>query len=211
LLYGWSFLSGIENDAALKQSLSGALEILIGKQNKLGEFVFKNPGSRKHQNQMYALWGIAKAAQVLKRSDCLPALERTLDAAISRRMLPSGAFVWSNPGAFEKLFKGAAGKLAGVTPHWKMLFECHQTFFANAVLHYYQAGGKKDYNQYISRAMDWIYKNNILGKNLVDESGIGLPARMMAIGGQTDINQQRFKGAYEVGSYIMALVGIAGL
>jgi hypothetical protein len=53
--------------------------------------------------------------------------------------------------------------------------------------------------------MDWIYSGNILRKDLVEISGIGVPMRMMTIDGDLNVRGQMFKGSYEIGSYIMAL------
>ena len=58
------------------------------------------------------------------------------------------------------------------------------------------------------KALEWIFSTNRRGKNLVEECGIGVPWRMMDKKGRINIRGQNFKGAYEVGSYIMALSDI---
>ena len=91
---------------------------------------------------------------------------------------------------------------------WELLFECHQTFFVNAVLQYYKASGMRTYDNYIGRAVDWIFGNNVLGKNLVEVTDLGVPMRMMTIKEDMNADGQKFKGAYEIGSYIMALTNL---
>ena len=209
LLYGWSFLYEIERCKDLLRSINNALQIILQKQDENGLFIFKNPTTKRHQNQMYALWGIGKAIEVLNKKEYTAMMEKTFEYTIKRRMLDNGAFIWEDLPLSKKMQLKFIYKIKGIIPFWELLFECHQTFFVNAVFHYYKAGGERDYNEYIKKAMKWIYGNNVLNKNLVEISGIGVPMRVMTINGKMDIKGQMFKGAYEVGSYIMALTNIA--
>jgi len=205
LLYGWCFLYEIKKDDNLRNDINRVLEDVIKKQNKKGLFIFENPTTRKHQNQMYTLLGVGKAIKVLNRREYLVNIERTLNYTIKHRMLKNGAFIWEDLPLLKRLKSKLICKIKNVTPYWELLFECHQTFFGNAVFQYYKAGGKKDYNKHIRLAIDWIFGNNILHKNLVEISSIGIPMRMISIKGNLDIEEQKFKGAYEVGSWITAL------
>jgi len=210
LLYGWCYLYEIEKNDSLLNSIINVLETIIKKQNEKGLFIFENPTTRRHQNQMYTLWGIGKAIEVSKKKEYLPNIEKTLDYTIKCRMLNDGALVWEDLSSFKKLKYKIIHKIKKINkiPYWELLFECHQTFFVNAVFHYYKAGGKKNYDVYVMKAMDWIYGNNILNKNLVEMSGIGVPVRVITTKGQINVDGQMFKGAYEVGSYIMALTNL---
>ncbi|MFC6726487.1 methyltransferase, partial [Halobium palmae] len=86
-----------------------------------------------------------------------------------------------------------------------LLFECHQTFFVNAVAHYARAGGERDFSPAALRAMSWIYGGNDLDADLVERSGIGVPMRFVTTDGRLSAPEQNFKGVYEVGSYVEAL------
>ena len=208
LLYGWCYLYEIEKNDSLLNSIINVLETIIKKQNEKGLFIFENPTTKRHQNQMYTLWGVGKAIEVSNKKEYLPNIERTLDYTIKYRMLNNGAFIWEDLPFIEKLKSKFICKIKNVIPDWELLFECHQTFFVNAVFHYYKAGGEKYYDPYVKRAMDWIYGNNSLNKNLVEISGIGVPMRMMSIKGKMNVNGQMFKGSYEIGSYVMALTNL---
>lgn len=205
LLYGWCYLYQIKQDLNLRNKINMVLENIIKKQNNKKLFIFQNKATKKHQNQMYILWGVGKAIEVLNRKEFLVNMEKVLDYTIERRMLDNGAFIWIDPPFLKKMIFKIIYAVRNVTPSWHLLFECHQTFFVNAVFQYYRAGGSKDYNTYIFKAIDWIFGNNILGEDLVEKCGIGVPIRMMDINGNTSDRRERFKGAYEIGSYIMAL------
>jgi len=205
LLYGWCYLYEIEKNESLLNSIINVLETIIKKQNEKGLFIFENPTTKRHQNQMYTLWGVGKAIEVSNKKEYLPNIERTLDYTIKYRMLNNGAFIWEDLPLLEKLKSKIICKIKGEIPYWELLFECHQTFFVNAVFHYYKAEGRKSYNEEIKRAMDWIFGNNVLNKNLVGISNIEVPMRVMTVDGRIDVEGQKFKGAYEIGSYIIAL------
>lgn len=207
LLYGWAELFEITEDPKLSEDASKAINKIIGMQDGT-LFIFKNPTTRRHQNQMYTLWGVSKAIKILERHDYLKYVERVFDYTINRRMLSNGAFIWEDVPLLQRIKLLPLLKLKGEVPYWHLLFECHQTFFVNAVFEYYNVGGEKDYNKEIEKAMKWIYGNNVLKNDLVKLSGIGVPLRVMTINGDININGQTFKGSYEVGSYIMALTNL---
>ncbi|RLI93482.1 MAG: hypothetical protein DRO92_04200 [Candidatus Altiarchaeales archaeon] len=209
LLYGWCFLYEIEKDSNLAGNIIKVLGNIIKKQNNEGLFIFMNSTTRRHQNQMYTLWAIGKAVEILNKKQYLENIEKTIDYTIKYRMLSNGAFIWEDLPLIERLKSKFISKITNTIPDWKLLFECHQTFFVNAVFQYYKAGGKKNYDKFIKLAMNWIFGNNILNKNLVEISGIGVPMRMMTIEGDINVEGQKFKGAYEIGSYIMALTNLS--
>ena len=50
-----------------------------------------------------------------------------------------------------------------------------------------------------------VFGKNRIHKDLTTISGLELPIRIMNLNGDLFIKGERFKGSYEVGSYIMAL------
>jgi hypothetical protein len=208
LAYGWSYLYEYEPTDDVRSALEDALWSMNERLTMQHTFRFENVTTRRHQNQMYTVWGLARAIEVLEMPGYLDTLEEVLDFAIDERMREDGAFIWEDV-SWRRRRKGDVLAKAGFRPaHWKFLYECHQTFFVNAVSHYYDAGGRKDYDRDVARAMAWIYGENDLGTNLVDESGIGVPMRFLTTSGRMDVEDQMFKGAYEVGSYVMALTNL---
>ena len=206
-LKSWSFLYELEKDRGMEDNLSLILESIVSKQEDSGLFIFNNPTTRKHQNQMFTLWAIGKAIEVLNRKEYLTNIKKTLDYTINHRLRSDGAFLWEDASQAQKLKSKLIKVITGEYSAWELLFECHQTFFVNAVLQYYIANGGKDYDRYVDLALNWIFGNNVLNRNLIEVSDIGVPMRMMNTKGNMNLSGQNFKGAYEIGSYIMALTG----
>ncbi len=205
LLYGWCFLHRYEENAGLRGDIEKAADSILARQDKSGLFLFGNSTTRNFQNQMYALWALGEAADVLSDRACLPRMEMALNAVVKRHMLKNGAFLWDSPPLLRRLRSRLIERVNGRTPAWRFLFACHQTFFVNAVCHYERAGGDRDYGREVSRAMDWLFGGNVLERDLVEISGLGVPLRVMTPEGNLFLNGQQFIGTYEVGSYIMAL------
>jgi len=202
ILSGWCRLYRADEDRGLMDDITAALETVIGKQDHDGIFEFSNPATRRHQNQMYTLWGIGQAIGIIGRTEYLRNIEKTLDYTTRVRMLDNGAFIWEDLSVVSKLRK----RIISRSPdYWEYLYTCHQVFFVNAVYHYYGAGGDHRYDSEVERAIEWIFGSNTLGRDLVEMSGIGVPMRMMTIGGRIDVKDQMFKGTYEIGSFISAL------
>ena len=202
VLSGWCRLHDADAGHGLIDDITAALDTVIGKQNRDGIFEFSNPTTKRHQNQMYTLWGVGQAIGVTGRTDFLRNIEKTLDYTVGARMLENGAFIWEDLSAWSRLKK----RIIGRSPdYWEYLYTCHQAFFVNAVYHYYNAGGDRRFDAEVDRALEWVFGSNILGRDLVEMSGIGVPMRMMTIGGRIDVEGQMFKGTYETGSFISAL------
>ena len=53
--------------------------------------------------------------------------------------------------------------------------------------------------------MEWIFGENRINEDLVSITKIDIPTRIMSRKGQLYINNNDFKGSYEVGSYVFAL------
>jgi SAM-dependent methyltransferase len=198
--------------AAVLAAVDRGLEAVLERRGDDGLFAFDNPTTRRHQNQMYTCWGLGKAIEVTGRTDLLFAIEAVLQHTVSERMRADGAFVWEDLPAARRLLDAVHERRTGATAYWRYLYECHQTFFVNAVAAYYAAGGRHDYDDAVRRAMAWIFGNNALGRSLVDIAGIGVPMRQVTTDGRMDnrsfvggVRDQQYKGTYEVGSYVMAL------
>lgn len=205
LVYGWTYLYEHNADDALRADIDDALWQLIEQITSEGLFSFENETTRRHQNQMYALWGLCRAIEVTNKPGYLDSVEQVLDYTIKHRMRSDGAFIWEDVPLWRRLL-AYPRKITDLRPsHWRFLYECHQTFFVNAIAHYYQAGGSKNYDRSVRRAMAWIYGNNNRNEDLVNHSGIGVPMRQMTTDNRITVSDQMYKGAYEIGSYVMAL------
>jgi len=212
VLYGWTFLHDVDPSAALLEDVDRGLDAVLARLSDEGLFAFENATTRRHQNQMYALWGVSRAIRTTGRDGHLPVVEGVLEYTIGKRMRPDGAFVWEDLPPARRLLDAVHERRTGDTAYWRYLYECHQTFFVNAVAHYYEAGGSRDYDGAVRRAMGWIFGSNGLGRDLVEVSGIGVPMRQLATDGRMDhrrfvggVRDQQYKGTYEVGSYVAAL------
>lgn len=215
VLYGWTFLaeqlSGDHRERVL-DDIDGAMYEIVDQQNAWKTlFYFDNPTTRRHQNQMYTLWGLCRGIEVTGRTGYLENVEQVLDYTIEERMQEDGAFIWEDPSNRAYLGTEARRTLGSGDarpPHWEFLYECHQTFFVNAVAHYYAAGGEQNYDRELGDAMEWIYGRNARDENLAAVSGLDVPIRFMTLDGGIEVPDQMFKGTYEVGSYVMALTNL---
>lgn len=167
-------------------------------------------GSRplRHQNQMYGIWALCRGCASTGLSAPLGQAEAVLDYTVSHRMQSDGGILWEDVPLRGRATGEALARLGIRPPHWKFLYSCHQTFFVNAVLEYYRAGGTRSYDRAVAMAMDWIFGSNVRGEDLVELSGIGVPMRQMTTDGSITISDQMYVGTYEVGSYIMALTNL---
>ncbi|VTT88046.1 hypothetical protein DM2_1380 [Halorubrum sp. DM2] len=211
LLYGWARLYEHFPTDRVREAIDDAMWAVVDRQTASGRFSFDNPTTRRHQNQMYALWGLCRAVEVTGRTSYLENAERVLTDAVDERMRDDGAFRWMGPSARERAAFAARDRVGdggASPPQWRLLFSCHQSFFVTAVAHYRAAGGDRSYATAVRRAMDWIYDANDLGVDLTAHSGLGVPMRFVTFDGRTDVPEQQFKGAYEVGALVMALVAL---
>ncbi|MWG33159.1 class I SAM-dependent methyltransferase [Halomarina oriensis] len=215
VLYGWTYLYERTRDPDVRTAIDRGMDAVVQRQNAWKTlFYFDNETTRRHQNQQYTLWGLARAIEVTGRTGYLENVEAVLDYTVDVRMQADGAFIWEDPS--RRTYYGAElrrvlGTGFSRPPHWEFLYACHQTFFVNAVAHYYAAGGRRDYDAELGRAMRWIYGENVRGTDLIAESGLGVPIRFTTLDGRIDVPDQQFKGAYEVGSHLMALTNLLDL
>lgn len=162
-----------------------------------------------HQRIMYVLWGLIFASEVFPEKQQLigDCVKQSLDRIWKeRRQQIDNAFLWHKPFYFIKSRYGFSIPVISML-HWDYLFECHQTFYSNAI-HFYNRIYKMNLFESISNeSLEWIFGKNRINKNLVELSGIDVPIRLMNTKGEVFIKDQNFKGIYEVGSYILALAG----
>jgi hypothetical protein len=208
LLFGWAHLYEQTGDEGVRAALADSLWTVNDRLNDDDLFEFDNHTTLRHQNQMYTLWGVCRAAGALGTDGYLATAERVLDYTIRERLLESGAFIWEDLPVRARLRHEVEKRLGRRPPHWDFLYSCHQTFFVNAVAEYSRAGGDRRYLDVVRRAMEWIYGANVLGEDLHTKSGIGVPMRFVTVDGRMDVPDQMFKGTYEVGSYLMALTNL---
>jgi len=225
LLFGWAHIYERTNDAGLRKKIEEGLEHYsslfsgnlftynsinrdyqkynLGVQ-QLYDLLYGGSPTRRHQNQMYILWGLSKASEVLDDSSNHDKIENVIEYSIRHRMREDGAFIWEDVSKFSKMRGELLFKLGIRPPHWHFLYECHQTFFINAVSTYYSSGGTNVYNEEVKRAADWIYNNSLYDCKY----NIDVPMRQITINGDMCVSDQMYKGTYEIGSYIMALTDI---
>ena len=213
ILVSGKFLYDINQDESVFNGIKLLTTLLLKSQNAKGYFETYDIRSSYHQRNMYVLWGICFAGQVLpsERDNIARAIEKTLEWAWKlKRDLKDNAFIWHPSFYFNKTRWGFKIPILS-SKSAKYLFECHQTFFVNAVNFYQLFYGRKDYSNERIKAIDWLYGDNRLNINLVDITKINLPVRIMDTNGNLFIKGQQFKGSYEVGSYILALSGLLKL
>jgi hypothetical protein len=208
---GWLYeaLGGDEvKRAEVKNDIKKQAAWFISTQDRHGYFQTGDFRSAQLARTMYVLWGLGKAAFILGEKKWLKNIEKTIDHILASQQTSDGAFLWHPKFYLTKLpflpFKIPIYFPSGA--NW--LFECHQTFFVNAVEQYKQAGGTKDYLAQEIRAINWIFGQNRIKKDLAAISGIQIPIRVMDLEGKTFIPAENFKGTYEIGSYIMALTDL---
>ena len=214
VLYGWTYLYERCPDPDVREGIDRAMASVVDRQDGWGAlFAFENPTTRRHQNQLYALWGLCRAVEVTDRPGYLRNVEAVLDYTVEHRMREDGAFLWEDPSRRTRWGFELRRRLGDDErrPHWAFLYACHQTFFVNAVAHYYAAGGTRDYDAELGRAMRWLDGENDRGTDLAAESGLGVPLRFVTTDGSIAVPDQQFKGAYEVGSLVMALTNLLEL
>ncbi|MDZ7746920.1 MAG: methyltransferase domain-containing protein [Halobacteriales archaeon] len=138
LLHGWSYLhDALADPTAVTDALREGAQAVAARQDpETGLFAFDNPTTDRHQNQMYVLWGLCRAVEVAAGDGYLENAEAVLDYTLDTRLRDDGALLWLEPGRIEEL-SVALGR--GEYPQWKLLFACHQSFFAIAAAHYRRA------------------------------------------------------------------------
>ena len=166
-------------------------------------------GSFRHQNQMYAIWGLGHSDLALGENSSAEGIRRCLQYTIEHRMQPDGALLWHHYRDWLHRLHNAVHTMLGRVPEHIRLYSCHQAFFIYAVQVYRTLN--KDLTAFTSErdnALRWEYGQNVRGEDLFERSGIGVPMRIMLTSGELDVPTQRFIGVYEIGAMIMCMVAL---
>jgi hypothetical protein len=169
----------------------------------------KHRTSFKHQNQMYTIWGLAHSDMALGDDSSVEGIRRCLQYTIDHRMQADGALIWHHYRSWFHRVYDAGFAVVGRVPEPIRLYSCHQAFFVYAVQVYRELSHR--ISEFVSerdKAMRWDYGQNVLGKDLFERSGIGVPMRIMLTSGSIDVPTQRFIGVYEIGAMIMCMVSL---
>jgi len=163
-------------------------------------FVFRNITSKRHQSQMYTLWALNRAFKILNIENTEP-IRKNIEYTIVKRMEEYGGIIWEDNVRFcSKIYH-----ILKNTRYWTYYFECHQCFFAHTVFEYSRLFSDKRYNDRAKKALEWIFGNNRFNLDLLKLSGLNVPHRIVDVNGNAHVKGQKFKGAYEIGGYLMAL------
>jgi hypothetical protein len=157
-----------------------------------------------HQRIMYTLWGLIFTAPFGNTIDVKVYSKRILTYFFNNRAFKDHAFMWHSPLYYVKYY----GLKIPVynRKSSEFLFECHQTFYVNSInLYQYFFKDEGAFIKEKQYAMDWIFGENRNGIDLVKQTGIELPCRIMTKKGSFFVEGEKYKGSYEVGSYILAL------
>jgi hypothetical protein len=196
--------------AAERAAYASAAERLRGIQQPDGLYRTREyRTSFKHQNQMYTIWGLAHAGMALGDDLAADGIRRCLRYTVTHRMQPDGALLWHHYRSWVHRLYDAGLTLLGRVPEPIRLYSCHQAFFIYAVQVYRELS--QDATAFVEdrdNALRWEYGQNVLGADLFERSGIGVPMRIMLTSGSLDVPTQRFIGVYEIGAMIMCMVSL---
>lgn len=189
--------------AVIIRYVSDYVTWLLSCQDKDGFFHTNDLRFLYHQRTMYVIWGLAMASRVNHKNEIERAIKHTLQNIWNNRREPvDDAFLW-HPKFY---WAGRKILIPVVVPRSAdYLFECHQTFFANAVSLYQLNFDPTIFQTEKEKALLWIFGNNRIKHNLCEMTGIKIPARIMTRSGNISVTKEQFKGSYEIGSYIMVL------
>lgn len=195
----------INNDKEVLNYITDLVEPLLKSQNKKGFFLTGDIRSVYHQRTMYTLWGLAFSSMHTHKNEIKISIEKSIEYVWhNRRDRKDNAFIWHPLFYLIKTKFGIYSPIISPTSA-NYLFECHQTFFANAVIFYQYLYKTDKYSEYKNLALDWIFGENRVNKNLIEITNLGVPCRILSRKGNFFIKRQNFKGSYEVGSYIFSL------
>ncbi len=195
----------LNKDKDILKYVENLVKSLLDSQNDKGFFLTGDIRAVYHQRTMYTLWGLAFASDITKKQEIKSAIEKSIQHVWEfRRDGKDDAFLW-HPLIYNTRRKSKIPLpiLSPISVNY--LFECHQTFFANAISFYQFFYETDKFSDYRLKALAWIFGKNRIKTNLVDITKIDIPARIMSRKGDLIIKNNNFKGSYEVGSYIFAL------
>lgn len=201
------YLYKIKFNKNLSNYLEKLVINLINSQDKNGIFQTGDLRAPYHQRLMYTIWACSIVSDKFFPEKISKAIEKTIDFVWNhRREKVDNAFLWHAPIYLVRSKFLASVPIVSVKSS-KYLFSCHQNFFVNAINLYNKAFNEKKYRQEKELAMEWIFGNNRINKNLVKTSRIDIPIRIMKTDGNLFVKNNNFIGSYEIGSHILALAG----
>ncbi len=193
------------NDHSSKKYLQNLVKRLLASQNQDGYFQTGDLRLFHHQRVMYTLWGLIIASEHYLPQKIKAVVEKPLGYIWQHcKDSNDNAFLWHPRFYFAKTSFGLPIPIY-IQKSPAYLFECHQSFFTNAVKLYKTVYNSNRFDEYSKKAMDWIFGQNRIKTNLVEVTKINIPARIMTLDGNLFVKGQNFKGSYEIGSYILAL------
>jgi hypothetical protein len=207
ILIAGKYLNDIAPDKNRLKKLKILADKYLNSQNKKEYFETGDIRAIYHQRNMYVLWGLIFASYFYteKSDEIKNAVLKNLNWIWdNNRDKQDDAFHWHPAFYFTRNKYGIKVPVINIKSS-KYLFECHQTFFANAVNFYQMRFNSTEFQEQKKLALEWIFGKNRIQKDLTGINGTGLPIRLMDLSGNIFIKGQQFKGSYEVGSYILAL------
>jgi len=201
------FYLTINNSKEVRENLINLTKYILDSVDKKGLF---NTGDLRycyHQRIMYTIWGLIHASNLCYEKEIYTLVKNLFFYILEHRRQKSidDAFIWHPKFYFVKnrvkflpipIFNYKSSRY---------LFECHQTFFVNAVYFFNERFGEKIFINEAFNALEWIFGKNRMQKDLTKITKISIPARIMTFDGNLFIKNENYKGSYEIGSYILAL------
>ena len=182
-------------------------------QTNIGAFNSGDPRYIYHQRMFLPLWGYFKGLGLLKEQISAEEWESLLSSGVkgiqfacNKRMLANGELYWHEYFWKYKNNSSIFGQSLKFNPNKNLFYEVHQCLFAVALSEYKKLTNDSRFEVYRERALNWIFANNKLGEGFIDYTNLGIPFRVMTSKGSVFFKGNKFKGSYEVGIYIMALV-----
>lgn len=202
------YYKNMNEDEEIGEYIKALVQSLLSSQNDKGFFLTGDIRAVYHQRTMYTLWGLAFASMITHKGEIKSAIEKSIQYVWDqRRDGKDNAFLW-HPLIYN-IRKKSTFPIPMVSPtSVNYLFECHQTFYANAISFYQYFYKTNKFSIYKEKAMEWIFGKNRINKNLVSITKLNIPTRIMSRKGEIKIKNNNFKGSYEVGSYVFALNAI---
>lgn len=203
----WLFLEKMAPEHSVRLYLDGLVSTFLKSQDRNGVFQTGDLRAPYHQRLMYSMWACAIVAQSMHTESIHFSMQKTIDFVWkNRRGRQDNGFIWHEPVYIVKSILGMPVPVVSFRST-AYLFSCHQTFFITAVNLYNKTFQESKYLREKRLALEWITGDNRIGKNLIEVSGIGMPARIVTRNGQLKVSGQHFLGSYEVGAHILAAAG----
>lgn len=211
LIGATSYLDGLKKEGHQKQYdqahdyFKARVGRMIKVQDKHGIFHTGDLRACYLQRILYPLWGLALISKHFYRDEIRQAIETAIEMIWrNRRDQKDDGLIWHPAVYWVRSKRG--WKVPMISPFSPgHLMECHQTFFANAIQLYQHVFETNRFGQYSENALAWTFGRNRINKSLVDNTGLDFPSRIMELNGNVFVPGEKFKGSYELGSYILAL------